>query len=136
VVAAISARREGGIALIVALFMLVLVTLSLLLAARHLQTRVDGFRVDRRSVHLAALADAALAEALAELDHNPGLTAVTEHDFAAGRIGAEISGLTGGILTVEAHGHLHGWRTEIRAQVVVDHYGPKVLSWTRSQGPE
>jgi hypothetical protein len=130
------AGRERGVALVVALLMMVLVTMSLLLVAKNLQNRVDGFKVDRRSVHLAALADAALAESLARLGENPGLTSVVEHDFGGGRIGSEISGVSGGTLTIRAYGRLRGWRAMIRAQVFVDRHGPRVLSWTREQGPE
>ena len=129
------ADSERGVALVLALFMIVLVTLSLLLVAGHLQTRVDGFQMERRNVRLAALADAALAETLARLDEDRTFPGVEERQFGGGRIASTVVDYSGGGLTVTATGRLPGWRASIRAQVFIDRNGPRVLSWTGTQGP-
>jgi len=132
----VSRSRESGIALIVALLLLVLVTMSLLAVAGYVQGRVNAFQVEQRTVILTALADAAMAETLAGLQEDEDFEGIDRRQFGAGSIASTVVRSQPSTVEVMARGRITGWQATIEARVELTPAGPRVASWAVGQGPE
>ena len=128
-------RGDRGVALVTALFLIALVTMSLLLVARTLQLRSDGFQRERRDVRLTALADAALAATLAELDRDRYFPGLVDREFGGGRISSTVDGDPESMVTVSAAGTFQDWTATIDARVVMGSSRPRVVSWQCDRHP-
>jgi len=120
---------------VTALFLITLVTMSLLLVARTLQLRSEGFQRERRDVKLTALADAALAATLAELDRDRYFPGLVDREFGGGRISSAVDGDPERTVTVSAAGRFQDWTATIDARVVMARSGPRVVSWQYDRRP-
>ena len=83
-------HAERGQALVLALFVLLLVTTGLSLLARGVLLEVNSVRQQGQRLHLQALCDAGLAETLALLDASPGARGLTERRLGDGAYEASI----------------------------------------------
>lgn len=128
-------RNQRGSALLLALVAVVVVALAVSLTAGFLQNRTRTLTRDIRSVELTALADAAMAEALARLAENSAFSGVDRHAFGSGEIGSSVTGLSAGMVQVRATGASGEWRVSIVAEVRTNGVlGPRVLRWRYSHG--
>lgn len=82
--------RQNGQAVVLALFVLLLVTTGLSLLSRGVLLEVGSVRQQAQRLELQALCDAALAETLALLDDRPGARGLTERRLGRGAYDASI----------------------------------------------
>jgi len=127
--------RERGSALIIALGALTLVAIAVVAVASLVQSRGDGVVYEERSVRLVALADAAMAETLAELDASKTFAGIPERGFAGGSIASTVHPKGVREVEVTAVGRSNGWRAILVARVDIEH-APRVLSWHRRNQPD
>lgn len=122
-------RRSSGHALALALVVLVLVGAAgtAIAVTLELDTRIS--LEESRRVRLAALSDAALAEALAELASNPGFSGAAQRRLDRGTISSEVRKVGFDRHEITAIALLAGWRREVRAEVDTGGPVPRVLSW-------
>jgi Tfp pilus assembly protein PilX len=128
-------HREKGSALIIALGALTLVAIAVVAVASLVQSRGQGVAYEERSVRLVALADAAMAETLAELDASKTFTGIPERGFADGSIASTVHPKGVREVEVTAVGSYNGWRETVVARVDIEH-APRVLSWRRWNEPD
>lgn len=124
-----ASERERGAALLVALFVLVLVSTAGFLLATGLAIDLAEQRGDDRRARLGALADSALAEALADLAEDPDSAGFLPHDWGGGEIESEVAPLPGGRLRVTGRARFAGFERTIVAEVVFGPLGPRVVTW-------
>lgn len=127
--------RESGAALILAVVALAIVAFMVVVVAASLQPRMTSHAHLERTVRLTALADAAMAQTLAELAvdrHDGGVRETAAGDGVFSSTARQV-----GLHEVEvvAVGRSRGWRAVVIARVDVEH-GPRVIRWQRSQSPE
>ncbi len=122
-------ERERGAALLAALFVLVLVSTAGLLIATGLAVDLAEQRGDDRRARLSALADSALAEALADLAEDPDSAGFLPHALGGGEIESGVAALPGGRLLVTGRARLAGFERTVRAEVVFGPHGPQVTAW-------
>lgn len=127
-------RKTDGYILIVALFvLLVMMTVSLLVAA-SLNHRMWLYRQERQDVELVAMVDGALAKALANLWGNPDYAGTTE-PFGEGTIGIATRKIDGLTVEVTVWAAYWGGGRAARARVRIDRRPqsvrrpPRVLVW-------
>lgn len=111
-------RSEAGHALLNALFVLLLVALALALVAQALNLALGGVRQEMRGIRLAALTDAALAEAVAHLAADSAFTGLPEHELGGGTLASEVRRLGALSWRVEATARTGGITRSVRATVV------------------
>ena len=126
---------ERGSALIFALGALTLVAITVVAVASLVQSRGEGVAYEERSVRLVALADAAMAETLAELDSTKNFAGIPERRFAGGSIASTVHPKGAREVEVTAVGRRDGWRATLVARVDIEH-APRVLSWHRRNQPD
>lgn len=122
---------ESGHALILALVVVVLTSAALALVAASLQLQMESLRRQVIEVNLAALSDAALAEALARLAQGPASSRIPERRFGGGFLSSHIEPLGGNEVRVVATASFAGKRRVVEAEVRRTAQGPVVLRWRR-----
>jgi Tfp pilus assembly protein PilX len=128
-------RGEAGFGLLMALMVLFLLSIALALLAGSLQLRMRLVREDAETVILTALADAAVAEAVANLAQNPGYAGAPAHDFGHGKIATQISALAPGLFDVVATATYAGRTRTVEAEVFRAPGGvARVRRWRRLPG--
>lgn len=127
-------RGEHGYALLVALVVLVLVSIALALLAAALQIRMRLVREEVEALHLGALADAALAEALFNLTYDPLFSGHREHPFGPGGIASLVEQTGTNRYRVLATGSYAGQRRTVEAEVMRTYRGAQVVRWRRAVG--
>jgi type II secretory pathway pseudopilin PulG len=134
----VNARRrnpqEQGAALLVALVVLLLVSISLAILATALQIRMRLVRQEAEALQLGALSDAALAEALYNLTYDADWEGKDEHPFGPGGIASEVEKLGPDHYRVLATGIYAGQRRTVEAEVVRTFRGARVVRWKRKGG--
>jgi hypothetical protein len=135
----VTANREqqDGHALLLALFVLLIISAALALVAAAIQLENRTVREVSRETHVAVLADAALAETLAELAQSTSFPGVREHSLGSGHISSSVETISFDRALVRAVGRYAGKRRVIEAEVyLLKPLGPKVLTWRRLPGAE
>lgn len=127
--------RERGAALVIALVTLLVVTMSILLAASFVQTRVDAFRAEERRVMTNALADAAMAETLAHLDEDRSFSGFSDRAFDKGTISSTVTTKSPDIRGVTVTGRFADFQMVIDAEVDVRFSRVRVVRWRYRHGP-
>jgi type II secretory pathway pseudopilin PulG len=131
----VSRRREAGYALLTALVVITLVSLSLGLLAASLQLRMQLTREDAESVILSALSDAAVAEAVANLALSPDYPGAPAHEFGGGKIASRVTPVSPGIFDVVATATLRSRKRIVEAEVFrLPGKAPRVRRWRRLPG--
>ena len=129
-------RQERGSALVFALATLTLIAITIAAVTAEIQTRGAGVVIEERSVRLTALSDAAMAETIAELsDKGIAYAGIAERRVEGGTMTSSVRVISAWEVEVLAVGSRNGWSSVIRAKVSLQ-YGPKVVWWQRTQGPE
>lgn len=128
------ARRERGYALLTALVILLLVSIALALLAAALQVRMRLVRQEARILHLGALSDAALAEALYSLTYDRDFAGKDEHDFGGGKIASEVERIAAEQYRVRAMAIYAGEERIVEAEVLRTYRGARVVKWKRDPG--
>ena len=126
--------RERGYALLAALVVILLVSISLAILATALQIRMRLVRQETEALHLGALSDAALAETLYNLTYNTEHLGSPERAFGPGRIFSWVQQLGPGTYRVRATGIYAGKRRTVEAIVVRGDRGARVVQWRRLHG--
>lgn len=111
-------RGQSGYALLTALLVLLLVSVSLAILAASLQLRMRLARQEVETVNLMTLTDGALAETLAHLYVEPGFTGVPEHPLGRGQVKSQVTGSGVGRYTVVAVARYAGKERSVQAEVV------------------
>lgn len=129
-------RGERGLALMMALLVLLLVALASALLATELHRQQRQVRHEAGGLELRALADAALAETLAELALDSNFGGVVEHEFARGRIASTVETLASNRWLVRAEGRF-GLRVRVvEAEVRRSGTQLQVVRWERVSAAE
>jgi hypothetical protein len=124
--------RDAGFALASVLLAILLLSIGLALVAASLQLRMGLIRQEARSITLTALADAALAETLAELSADAFFHGVPEHELGPGRLRSEVRFLSPGRYQVVATAIYAGRRRTVEAEVLRPPGAPaRVVRWRR-----
>jgi hypothetical protein len=116
------------------LIVLVLVGAAASFVAASLNLRLRVTRQEAVRVRLAALSDAALAEALASLAQNVNFLGSAEYAFGRGIIGSEVATIDPGsepTVEIVASARFGGHSKRVRAEAKLTATGPVVLSWSR-----
>lgn len=124
-------QGERGYALLTALVILLLVSIALALLAAALQVRMRLVRQEARILHLGALSDAALAEALYNLTYDRDFPGKEEHDFGGGRIASEVERIAAERYRVRATAIYAGEERSVEAEVWRTYRGARVVRWRR-----
>ncbi|HJX26951.1 MAG TPA: hypothetical protein VJ885_03500 [Thermoanaerobaculia bacterium] len=124
-------RRERGYALLTALVILLLVSIALAILAGALQVRLRLVRQEAEILHLGALSDAALAEALYSLTYDQNFTGKDEHDFGGGKIASEVERIAAERYRVRATAIYAGNERTVEAEVWRTYRGARVVRWRR-----
>jgi nicotinamide mononucleotide (NMN) deamidase PncC len=127
------AASESGFALLVALFAVFMVGVALSLLALSLAVRMRMAREEARGMMLSALCDAAVAETLSGIAAGQ-VRGVGEHPFGNGTIGSEVRTLAAQHYQITAKAHVGGKARSVRADVVRDVQGTRVVHWQRVPG--
>jgi Tfp pilus assembly protein PilX len=127
-------RRAKGAVLLTVALVLVLVMAGLALVDGALLARARATRDESRRVELQALADAAMAEALANLAHDRHHRGVRPHAFARGAISSRIEPAGTDRFRVEAVAELAQNRQTIVAEVSLFLGRPAVVAWQSRRG--
>ncbi|MEM1247347.1 MAG: hypothetical protein AAGK22_13290 [Acidobacteriota bacterium] len=133
-----SLHREHGQAVVLALFVLLLVTTGLSLLARGVLLEVNSVRQQGQRLQLQALCDAAMAETLALLDDRPAARGLTERQLGDGTYEAKVSVVRqrpqSTLVDVEVRGSLADRSLTAVARVRLrDEQRPEVLDWQSGQ---
>jgi hypothetical protein len=124
-----SGSHERGQALLLVALVLLLVMLGIGLVDGALVARLRATRDESLRVEIEALADAAMAEALANLAAATDYAGAPPHGFARGLISSRIVALAGSRYEVTASAALAGRTRSLRAEVDLPWGRPIVLSW-------
>jgi type II secretory pathway pseudopilin PulG len=122
---------EEGFALLAALVVLLLVSISLALLAAGLQIRMRLVQQEAETLQLGALSDAALAEALYNLTYDKDFKGKEEHPFGPGAIASEVESRGNERYRVLATGMYASKRRTVEAEVVRSYTGARVVRWRR-----
>jgi len=112
--------RESGAALIWALLALTAIAAAVLIAGSFIDSRQVSNAYEYRSVVLTTLSDAAMAETLAELEHDPAFTGMDLRRFGDGSISSSVGSTPLGLRLITAVGEYGGWKSVIRAEVTME----------------
>lgn len=126
-------RDDAGFALLVALFVLFLVSVTLSLAAMSLALRLRTAHDEARATALTALCDAAVAETLAELAAGQ-FGGVSDHPYGGGTIGSQVQTVAAQHYRITATAQIGGRARTVVADVVRDLAGTRVVHWQRLAG--
>lgn len=122
---------EEGFALLAALVVLLLVSISLALLATGLQVRMRLVQQEAEALQLGALSDAALAEALYNLTYDKDFAGKEEHPFGSGGIASTVEKLGVDRYLVRATGTYAGQHRTVEAEVWRTYRGARVVRWRR-----
>ncbi len=122
-------RRDAGHAIAIARVVLVLVGAAAAAIAVGLQLEARSSLQESRRIHLVVLADAALAEALAELASSKGFQGAATRRFGRGTIASRVTTLGLDRYEIVATATFAGWRREVWALVDTGGSTPRVTSW-------
>jgi hypothetical protein len=126
---------ESGGTLLFALLALVVVAAAVMIVASQVETLQIPVQHDHRSAVLAALADAAFAEALANLTIDSAFVGRAARPFGQGTVASQVAPSGPTTVRVTAVGAFQGWRAVIRGEVDLTD-GPRVVRVERSQRPD
>ena len=129
-----SRRSEAGYALLTAMLVLFLLSIALGLLAESLQLRLRLVREDGTSVILAALSDAAVAEAVANLAQSADYPGSPEHAFGGGKIASRVLPMSPGIFDVVAQASYGSRNRTVEAEVFRVPGTARVRRWRRLPG--
>jgi type II secretory pathway pseudopilin PulG len=124
-------REDQGYALLAALVVVLLVSISLAVLATALQIRMRLVRQENEALQLGALSDAALAEALYGLTYDAEFSGKDEHPFGSGGIASVVEKLGVDHYRVQATGIYAGQRRAVEAEVWRTYRGARVVRWRR-----
>jgi len=129
--------NEKGSALLLAFVAILLTSMSVLLVAGMIRSRRITFDVEERNVVLTALADAAMAESLAEVDKNRNFSGVTQHSLGRGTISSRVVFEKPGYRKIVAEAFYDGWTEVIEARIDIreEHKHVLILGWSYRMGP-
>jgi hypothetical protein len=127
------AVADAGYALLIALFVVFLISLALSLLGQSLALRLRMARHEARSITLTALCDAALAESLAAVAAGQA-SDVVEHRFGGGAVGSHVEMLDPLHFRITATARFDGRARSAVADVVRDPQGTRVVHWRRLSG--
>lgn len=119
-----------GHALLAALVVLLLVASAAALLASHLNLKARLVSQETRRIHLVALCDAAMAEALAELATRSSFRGHEQREFANGLIASRVRSLPDDQAEITALATYRGWTRRTRALVAIQSTGPVLLTWS------
>ena len=119
-----------GHALLAAMVVLMLVASAAALLASHLGLKARLVSQETRRIHLVALSDAAMAEALAELAAKSSFRGHDEREFGDGVIASRVRSLPDDQAQITAVATYRGWTRRTRALVALRSTGPEVLTWS------
>ena len=120
--------REQGFAVVLALLVLLVLTSALGVLVAALQIQAQAAQRQATTLQARALADAALAETLAELAWSPSFGGVERHQLAGGWIASRVQ-RSGRRATVRLEVEVALLRREIEAEVELRRRRPRVVSW-------
>jgi type II secretory pathway component PulK len=129
-------RGERGAIFLTALLVLLLVAIASSLLATELHRQQRQVRDEAAGLELRALADAALAETLAELDLDSNFAGVVEHEFARGRFASWVETLAGDRWLVRAESRLGQRVRVVEAEARREDGRLRVVRWQRIPNPE
>lgn len=133
----VTARKgESGQALLIALVVLLLLGAVLALVATLLVSRMERVQERTRDTALLALADAAVAESLANLAARPVSPGVERRPFGGGTIESRVTRGGGDRFTVVARATFRGGTLLVEAKGRLTELGPVVDSWRRVPASE
>jgi len=124
-------RADGGSALVVAIAALAIAAIMIAVTAGLLRARSVGIRLVDRDVRTMALADAAMAEALARLAADREAEGVPERPFGHGTIRAVVDRSDRDRPKIEAVGSAGGWEVVLSAELRWTGTRPEVVRWDR-----
>lgn len=124
-------RGNRGYALLAALVVVLLVSISLAVLATALQIRMRLVRQENEALQLGALSDAALAEALYGLTYDAEFPGKDEHPFGPGGVASAVEKLGVDLYLVRATGTYAGQRRAVEAEVRRTYLGARVVRWRR-----
>ncbi len=126
-----SIRRpaEKGFALLTAVFVLFLLSVVLALMGASLHLRLRLVRQEAETLSLAALSDAALAEAVANLATNTSFRGRPEHPYGGGLLTSRVEFLAPHRYRVTARAEYAGRGREVEAEVLRSPGLTRVLRW-------
>ena len=127
-------RGAAGFALVTALLVIFLLSIALALLAASLQLRMRLVREDAQTVIRTALADAAVAEALASLAQRPDFEGSGAHDFGGGKIESQVTSLGPGLYDVVAKASYAGRTRIVEAEEFRAPGIARVRRWRRLPG--
>lgn len=122
-------RRGSGHVLAISLLVLVLVGAAGAAIAVTLQLETRASLQESRRIHLVALSDAALADALAELARSKGFQGAPERRLGRGTIASTVRTLGLDRYEIVATSTYAGWRREVWALVHTGGTRPRVMAW-------
>ncbi len=117
--------------MLVALFVLFLVSMALSLVGLSLEVRLRTAREEARGTTLTALCDAALAEALAGLALSPQAGGVAAHPFGGGTIGSQVQAIAAQHYQITGTASFESRSRSVLADVLRDASGTRVVHWQR-----
>ena len=129
-----SRRGEAGYALLTATLVIFLLSIALGLLAESLQLRLRLVREDGESVILSALADAAVAEAVANLAQSASYSGSPEHEFGGGEISSQATSMGPGLFEVTATATYRNRKRMVEAEVFRASGTARVRRWRRLPG--
>ena len=127
-------RGEEGYALATALLVIFLLAVALSLLAASLNLRLRTTIDDAQRVHLSALSDAALAEALANLAQRADYRGSPAHAFGGGTLTSRVERLSSDLYGVEATATYKGRQRVVRTVVFRTPGTASVRRWRRRRG--
>ena len=127
-------RGEAGTALVMALMVLFLLSISLALLATSLQLRMRLVREEAESVVLESLSDSAVEEAMAELALDASYMGADAHPFGGGTIQSKVESLGPSLYDVTATAVYAGRHRVVEAQVFRGGGSVYVRHWRRVPG--
>jgi hypothetical protein len=126
--------REEGYALVTALLVIFLLAVALALLAASLQLRLRTTIDDAQRVVVSALADAAVAEAAANLAQSADYPGSPEHPFGGGTIASRIEPVSSSVFRVVATAAYRGRQRVVEATVFREPGTASVRRWRRLRG--
>jgi 3-oxoacyl-[acyl-carrier-protein] synthase III len=125
-----SGQSETGSALVLALVTTLVVSMAVLLVAGMIASRRTVFEIGRRNITLTALADAAMAETLAELDRDAHFRGFELRSEGAGEISSTVTIEKADHRRVVVFAEVGGWLTSIEATVIIHSGHARLERWT------
>lgn len=123
---------QSGYALLLALVVIFLTYIALALVFAALALRLRQFQLETQAIHLVALSDAGMAEALAGLARDPGFSGRPRHELDHGSIASQVEPVSSKVFRVTTQASYAGRGRGAQALVRLDVPGqPRVVAWQR-----